>query len=93
MKVINKMKWALLILSVVFIGAIASSRVDHKQCKICSMEEYERSVFGIAIESCSERNYDGSGRASEWRKKYGQVCSHEWMILTVVLCFWRFDYE
>ncbi len=62
------------------LGIIASFRVDHNQCKICGMEEYERSVLGIVIESLSERNYD-CGVAREWRKKHSKLCAHEWVTL------------
>jgi hypothetical protein len=42
------------------------------------MQEYERSLFGVVIESLSERNYDEFGTAEAWESEHGRPCTHLW---------------
>ena len=58
----------------------AGFKTEWKQCKICGMQEYERSFFGIIIESHSERNYDEFGTARKWEEEHGKPCTHEWEV-------------
>jgi len=69
---------ALAIVAAFALAAVLTARVEWRQCKICGMQEYERSVFGIVIEALSERNYDEHGTAREWREEHGRECQHEW---------------
>ena len=64
----------LVLLAVVLLGA----RTRHNQCCICGVQEYERSLMGIVVESWCEREYDEYGTYEQWRQMTGDgVCHHE----------------
>ncbi len=58
--------------------AVFGFSVRWNQCKICGVQEYERSFLGIVVESWCEREYDEYGTYAEWKKLYGKnSCSHQ----------------
>ena len=48
------------------------------QCRVCGVQQYERTICGIVIESWCEREYDEYGSYADWRAKNGRDCVHVW---------------
>lgn len=71
----------LVLLIILVLGGIFTFNVDWKRCKVCGIQEYERSVFGIVIEAISERNYDELGTSAKWEAKHKKKCVHDWEIV------------
>jgi len=64
----------LVLLAIAFFGI----GVRHNRCKICGVEEYERSFLGIIVESWCEREYDGARTYAEWKRLSGRnSCHHQ----------------
>lgn len=70
------MRSILFILAAAVVLAVVGFRVRHRRCTVCGVQEYERSVFGVAVEPLCEREYDEWGSYAEWRRRNGGACAH-----------------
>ena len=75
----RKVRWVVIASIVGILLAVGVGfRAEHYQCRVCGVQEYERSIFGVPVEFLCEREYDEYGAYAVWRSRYGDTCVHRW---------------